>query len=359
MKNFPLYIVFLFLYCLIGIISLNFIGINEDSFENFFSLRNSFYSNLSLIEISVFENGPLAIFIWTFLYDFINNEIVFILLTITIHTIITVIIYYMLTLGLDTSGKKLNFALFLFTLPTMVLLNSHLYRDLYVVLITVYVFYFLNYSTRSFFSYSLLFLSLVSLFFIREASFFINFLIIFCFVLYDSFKRFSYLYYLLFLTFFYFFIINFSFFTEQFGIVRELSSAKMDNSSGASSFALSNPITRSLYFFIIPFPFFTIYNFSIPNLLWLTLPIYKLYFLVILLKNIKLFNNYLFKKNLIIFFIIPFFSIVFTSFEFRHFLPFFLITYAIFSHRFTDNYYFIFCNVSLFYFSTVLVYNFI
>jgi hypothetical protein len=330
--------------------------INDDSSEFYEDISSGFYDNMSLFEISINgQNSPLAIWLWIRLYrifdylHFGNSPLIGVYFN-SLLNVIAYCFYYMLMLAVEKHeqivyNKKTFFALFIFSGVNLLLGTSHFRDSMLVATIAFYSYFSYKFYIKrtSLPLYSLITFGVIWCVFWLRLSYtiipFIIFLVSFLKhyweskVLIGSFLIVATICSIAILT------------SESFGLLREVSSRSdgIVTDAGLSGILFNanffvRIILLPVYFFSYPFPitsYFTLARmgdlFGFCNTLFLIL-----IFPATVIRAIAYAREY--KKRRSVFFllgifIICFYAVLFSSFEFRHAAPFLPLLFIMLSDQ--------------------------
>jgi hypothetical protein len=355
-------VLYIFLFtAFLATISWSTLTINDDSSEFYEDIFSGLYDDMSLLEISINgQNSPLAIWLWVRLYRFFGylNLGKSPLIGVYFNIILNVIAYYFYFMLMIKIGKiekvfynkQVFFTLFFLSGVNLLLGTSH-YRDsMQLALIAFYCYHSYNFSigNKAHLYYLLITTAVVWCTFWLRMSYTVIPFVIFSFSFLIRYWKSKLLitFFLFALVFFIFIILN----LPSFGLIKEVSSRNESilSESGTSTILFNaNIFTKVLlfpiYFFSFPFPI-SAYFIQTPRMQEYFRFFNTLFLIIIfpssLVKSYTYFGKY--KKRASVFFIlgvflVNFYAILFSSFEFRHVAPFIPLLFIILSDRSLNN----------------------
>ena len=350
-------LIIFFFTSFIATIGWGVLSINDDSSEFYEDVLSGYYDEMSLFEISVNgQNGPLAIYICIRLYQFFgffkmgNSPMIGVYFNCLLN-VISYFYFHKLIIAVEkfenaSYNKNLFFLLFFLSGVNMLLGTSHFRDSMQLIIIAFYCYISYRFSTVN---KNLIYYLLVSLlvfwctFWLR-----VSYTIIPLIILLISFLIRYWKYKLVVITFsilsvlFIFLILS----LPNFTVLQEVSSRKegiIEDAGNTQILFNSNFLIKTLffpvYFFSYPFPISSFFIVT-PRLGDLFRFFNTIYLIIIfpisLVKAFSFAAEY--KKRSSVFFLlgiflICFYAILFSSFEFRHTAPFFPLLFIILSDK--------------------------
>ena len=333
-------------YLMLGMIAYEFLAINDDGSENLTSIATGIYKSLSIAEIGLRENAPLALYIWVGLNELSSSlGVPFLVSGLLLNVCCVFLGFYFWKnilgsvskrMGVGEPSHSLFFLLFFFSGP-IILISCNLYRDAFVFLVVSahinICFRFLYNRVNIFWFLVSSLLLIFALIFLRQAQSALALVITFGSI---GVKHFSLRIILVGFVIAIIGLVPFFNGAMDVGIVREAALTNQSvnqelNSGGLSSIIGGLPLLLKLfvlpiYFFSLPIPFGHVFE----GTRWTSLIVgyssftnfLLLIFFTSSLTSQRFYNNQFAIKISIIFVMLPMMAIIFSSFQMRHFTPY-------------------------------------